>query len=119
MVLNLDLTAAELVTAYVLYESFLVANTRKCATVSCVRLLMTACISLAVKTLTDAIILTTNLIAAIVQDSGFQLDEKQLGRMEVSVLKCLDYRIICSPEVYCTYVKELVKVDDPVLGGSM
>ena len=118
MVLNLDLTAAELVTAYVLYESVLVANNRKCATVCCVRLLMTACISLAVKTVTDAII-TTNLIAAIVQDSGFQLDEKQLGRMEVSVLKCLDYRIICSPEVYCTYVKELVKVDDPVLGGSM
>ena len=78
MVLNLDLTAAELVTAYVLYESVLVANNRKCATVCCVRLLMTACISLAVKTVTDAII-TTNLIAAIVRDSGFQLEEKQLA----------------------------------------
>ena len=63
--------------------------------------------------MTDAII-TTNLIAAIVQDSGFQLDEKQLGRMEVSVLKCLEYRIIRSPEVYCSYVNELVKVHDPM-----
>ena len=107
----------------VLYESVLVADNRKCATVSCVRLLMTACISLAVKTMTDAII-TTNDIAAIVQDSGFQLDEKQLGRMEASVLKCLEYRIIRSPEVYCSYVNELVKVHDPLasvpfLGGVM
>ena len=113
MVFQLDLTAAEIVTAYVLYESVLVANNCKCATVSCVRLLMTACISLAVKTLTDAII-TTNLIAAIVQDSGFQLDEKQLGRMEASVLKCLEYRIIRSPELYYSYVNELVKVRDPM-----
>ena len=113
MAFYLDLTAAELVTANVLYESFLRANQHITASLPCVRLLMTACISLASKTLTDAV-LTTNLIAAIVDNSGFQLDKKQLGRMEIAILKKLDYRIIRPPEVYLCYVNELTKLYDPL-----
>ena len=99
MVFYLDLTAAELVTANVLYESFLRANQCVAASLSCVRLLMTACISLAIKTLTDTA-LTTNMIAAIVDQSGFQLDKKQLGRMEFAILKKLNYQIIRPSAVY-------------------
>ena len=112
MVFYLDLTAAELVTANVLYESFLRANHRAAASLSCVRLLMTACISLAIKTLTDTA-LTTNMIAAIVDHSGFVLDKKQLGRMEFAILKKLDYQIIHPSAVYHCYANELTKLDDP------
>ena len=105
MVFYLDLTAAELVTS-VLYESFLRANQCVAASLSCVRLLMTACISLAIKTLTDTA-LTTNMIAAIVDHSGFVLDKKQLGRMEFAILKKLDYQIIHPSAVYHCYVKSL------------
>ena len=112
MVFNLDLTAAELVTAYVLYESVLIANMHQSATVCCVRLLMTTCISLAMKTLSDEN-LSTSLIAAMICDSGFQMDKKQLGRLEVAVLKSLEYRIISSPEVYSSYANQLVRVHHP------
>ena len=112
MVFYLDLTAAELVTANVLYESFLRANRCFAASLSCVRLLMTACISLAIKTLTDAH-LTTNMIAAIVDQSGFQLDKKQLGRMEFEILKKLDYQIIRPSALYYCYANELTKLYDP------
>ena len=113
MVFYLDLTAAELVTANVLYESFLRANKRDTASLSCVRLLMTACISLAIKTLTDTVV-TTNMIAAIVDSSGFLLDKKQLGRMEFAILKKLDYQIIQPSELYHCYVNELTKLYDPL-----
>ena len=112
MVFYLDLTAAELVTANVLYESFLRANRRDTASLSCVRLLMTACISLAIKVLTDAP-LTTSLIAAIVDNSGFQLNKKKLGRMEVAILKKLDYQIIHPSALYHCYANELTKLYDP------
>ena len=113
MVFYLDLTAAELVTAHVLYESFLRANQCVTASLSCVRLLMTACISLAVKTLTDAA-LTTKMIAAMVDQSGFQLQKKQLGRMEIAILKKLDYQINRSSALYYLYATELTKLYDPM-----
>tara|TARA_B100000405_G_scaffold293040_1_gene244966 strand:- start:3778 stop:4380 length:603 start_codon:yes stop_codon:yes gene_type:complete len=113
LVFYLDLTSAELVTAYVLLESFLRAEQRHAAARHCVRLLMTACISLAVKTLTDTAI-TTRYIASIVRSGGFWLDSKLLCRMERMVLKTLDYRIIYQPEVYCRYSIELVRLYDPL-----
>ena len=112
MVFYLDLTAAELVTAHVLYESFLRANQCVAASLSCVRLLMTACISLAVKTLTDTT-LTTKMIAAMVDQSGFQLHNRQLGRMELAILKKLNYQIIHPSAVYHCYANELTKLYDP------
>ena len=113
MVFYLDLTAAELVTAYVLYESFLRANQRVTASLSCVRLLMTACISLAIKTLSDTE-LTTNMIAAIVDHSGFQINNMQLGRMEFAILNKLDYQIIHPSALYHLYATELTKLYDPL-----
>ena len=72
---------------------------------------MTACISLAVKTLTDAV-LTTKMIAAMVDQSGFQLHNRQLGRMELAILKKLDYQIIHPSAVYHCYANELTKLYD-------
>ena len=113
MVFYLDLTAAELVTACVLLESFLRAEQRYAVARHCVRLLMTTCMSLAAKTLTDTAI-TTGHIASIVRSSGFWLDGKSLCRMERVVLKALDYRIMHQPEVYCRYNVELVRLYDPL-----
>jgi len=113
MVFYLDLTAAELVTANVLYESFLRANQRVAASLSCVRLLITACISLAIKILTDTP-LTNKLIATIVDNSGFQIHKKQLSRMELVILKKLDYQLIHPSELYHCYANELTKLHDPL-----
>lgn len=74
---------------------------------------MMACISLAIKTLSDAV-LTTSLIATIVDSTGFQLEQKQLGRMEMAILKTLDYRIIHPTELYHCYANELTKLHDPL-----
>ena len=106
MVSHLDLTVAELVTAHVLYESFLRSSQHTTASLYCVRLLMTG---LAMKTTVDTV-LNTNSIAVAIERSGFQLHRKQLGRMESVILKKLDYKIIHPSRVYEVYAMELTKL---------
>lgn len=112
MVSYLDLTSAELVTAYVLYESLLRANQCDTSSRRCVRTLFTTCISLAVRTLSDEAF-TLKLFAFVVTSNGFQLTGKRLAQMERVVLEALKYRTLFQPDVYRTYSCELTRLFDP------
>ena len=111
MVRHLDLTIAELVTGLVIFDSVLRCHKLCCASVLCVRLLFMTCLTLAIKTLDDED-LTTRDIACMLQDSGFNLDPKHLGRMESFILKQLDYRLMREPAVFHNYTYQLGKLCD-------